>query len=186
MGNREALLDGAKRCLFEKGYTRTTARDIATAAGVSLAAIGYHFGSTEALLNEALFAAVVEWGNELSEALKSAQQEKGDRFEAVWRSIIASFPAHRPLWATQFELIGQIDRLPQLHDFLVQSQRTGRDELAQLFSAIDPASPSARAVGAFHQALLAGVMVQWLVDPSTALSAADLAEALRTVAAAGT
>ncbi len=55
MGNREDLLAGARRCLFEKGYSCTTVRDIATAAGgVSMAAIGYHFGSKEALLNEAL------------------------------------------------------------------------------------------------------------------------------------
>jgi AcrR family transcriptional regulator len=42
VGNREQLLEAAKRCLYEKGYSRTTARDIATAANVSLAAIGYH------------------------------------------------------------------------------------------------------------------------------------------------
>ncbi|MET1071471.1 MAG: TetR family transcriptional regulator, partial [Umezawaea sp.] len=34
MGNREDLLVGAKRCLLDKGYARTTARDIATEAGV--------------------------------------------------------------------------------------------------------------------------------------------------------
>jgi hypothetical protein len=39
MGNRDALLSAAKKCLLEKGYNRTTARDIASAAGVSLAAI---------------------------------------------------------------------------------------------------------------------------------------------------
>src|SRR6185437_10410782 len=50
MGNREDLLEGAKRCLLEKGYRATTARDIAAASGVSLAAIGYHFGSKEALM----------------------------------------------------------------------------------------------------------------------------------------
>ena len=33
MGNREALLEGAKRCLLEKGYSRTTARDIADEIG---------------------------------------------------------------------------------------------------------------------------------------------------------
>ena len=54
MGNREALIEGAKTCLMEKGYNRTTARDIATAAGVSLAAIGYHFGSKDDLMNEAM------------------------------------------------------------------------------------------------------------------------------------
>jgi len=183
MGNREALIEGAKRCLNEKGYTRTTSRDIATAAGVSLAAIGYHFGSTEALLNEALFAAVEEWGQQLSAALSAPPSGEDDRFEAVWTSIIGSLPAHRPLWTTQFEIVGQVDRLPQLREFLVQAQAKGREELATLFSGIDPASPSARAVGAFHQALLAGMMVQWLIDPATALSAADLTQALRLVAA---
>ena len=43
MTNRDALLLAAKKCLLEKGLNRTTARDIASAAGVSLAAIGYHF-----------------------------------------------------------------------------------------------------------------------------------------------
>ncbi|MGH3910201.1 MAG: TetR/AcrR family transcriptional regulator, partial [Pseudonocardiaceae bacterium] len=69
MGNREALLAGAKQCLYEKGYGRTTARDIAAASGVSLAAIGYHFGSKEALLNAALMQATMEWGEELERAL---------------------------------------------------------------------------------------------------------------------
>ena len=52
MNNREALLVAAKQCLLEKGYARTTARDIASAAKVSLAAIGYHFSSKDALLTE--------------------------------------------------------------------------------------------------------------------------------------
>ena len=33
MGNREDLLAAAKRCLYEKGYAHTTARDIAAASG---------------------------------------------------------------------------------------------------------------------------------------------------------
>src|SRR5215472_17197961 len=52
-GNREDLLAGALECLKTKGWTRTTVRDIAAAAGVNHAAIGYHFGSREALLIEA-------------------------------------------------------------------------------------------------------------------------------------
>ncbi|WP_031080407.1 TetR family transcriptional regulator, partial [Streptomyces sp. NRRL WC-3549] len=40
MGNREDLLKGAKQCLVERGWARTTVRDIAAAAGVSHAAIG--------------------------------------------------------------------------------------------------------------------------------------------------
>jgi hypothetical protein len=37
-----------------RGYARTTARDLAAESGANLASIGYHFGSKEALLNEAL------------------------------------------------------------------------------------------------------------------------------------
>ena len=35
MGHREDLLAGAVRCLREKGYGRTTARDIVAASGAS-------------------------------------------------------------------------------------------------------------------------------------------------------
>ena len=50
MGHREDLLEGAKRCLLEKGYGRTTARDLVQASGTNLASIGYHYGSKDALL----------------------------------------------------------------------------------------------------------------------------------------
>jgi AcrR family transcriptional regulator len=177
MGNREDLLVGAKRCLAEKGYTSTTSRDITTAAGTSQAAIGYHFGSTDALLREALFSAMEEWGEELGETLGGTA---GD-FEAIWTSVIESLPKHRRLWSTQFELIGQIDQLPQLRDFLVEGQRAGRAALAGLFGHTDP--DTAGPVGALYQALLAGVMSQWLVDPERALTPQQLTEALRLVAA---
>ncbi|MFE3187699.1 helix-turn-helix domain-containing protein [Nocardia sp. NPDC059240] len=55
-------LAGARECLFGKGYARTTVRDIATASGVSMAAVGHHFGSKEALLTAALGEATREWG----------------------------------------------------------------------------------------------------------------------------
>ena len=70
MGNREALLAGARQCLYERGYARTTAH-IAAAAGVSLAAIGYHFGSKEALLNAAMMNATGEWAEQLERVLEA-------------------------------------------------------------------------------------------------------------------
>jgi hypothetical protein len=42
----------------------------------------------------------------------------------------------------------------------------------------------AQAVGSVHQALLSGILVQWLVDPDRAPSAGDLTSALRTIAEA--
>jgi len=182
MGNRERLLDGAKQCLYEKGFTRTTARDIASAAGTSLAAIGYHFGTTEELLTQAVYAAVADWGEDLGRALAAGHDEQAPdrRFEAIWTQVIGTFAEHRPLWAVQFELVGQADRLPELRAFLAEAQRRGRAELAGLF---DGGTVADERVGAFYQALLAGVMTQLLVDPEGAPSARDLTEALRLVAA---
>jgi hypothetical protein len=40
----------------------------------------------------------------------------------------------------------------------------------------------AGAVGSLHQALVSGVLVQWLIDPDRAPSPADLAAAMATIA----
>ena len=188
MGNREDLLAGAKRCLYEKGYGRTTARDIAAASGVSLAAIGYHFGSKEALLNAALIQATEEWGDELERALTADTDPDAppiERFEAVWTRVIESLAAHRPLWAAQFEIFAQIDRAPEIREFLAEAQQRGRLGLAALLQNIDPTveKEKAQAVGGFYHALLSGVLVQWLTDPQRAPSGHDLATALRTIVA---
>src|SRR5688500_12049348 len=125
MGNREDLLAGAKECLVEKGYARTTARDIATRAGVSLAAIGYHFGRKEALLGEALQQALADWGDEL-EALLAA----GGDFTTAWTQVIESFDRSRPLWAIQFELLAHLERHPELRESFAEANKRARLGLA--------------------------------------------------------
>ncbi|WP_328870970.1 TetR/AcrR family transcriptional regulator [Streptomyces sp. NBC_00287] len=47
---RLKLLEGALRTLVEQGIAKTSARSIATTAGVNQALIFYHFGSVDALL----------------------------------------------------------------------------------------------------------------------------------------
>jgi len=188
MGNREKLLAGAVQCLQEKGYAQTTARDIAAAAGVSLAAIGYHFGSTEGLLGAALQQAMADWGDELERALRADEAVPGRSpaatFAGIWDRVIASVSTHRSLWSTQFELVTQLDRQPQLRAEFLGSQQQARFGLAALFADIDPDHDpdAAELVGTFYQALLTGVVVQHLIDPEHAPSGHDLARALRTVA----
>jgi AcrR family transcriptional regulator len=192
MGNREKLLEGALTCLYEKGYARTTARDIASTAGVSLAAIGYHFGTTEALLNAALHRAMEQWGEELGAALTGGHDADhdagltpGDRFVAIWSRVIDSVTANRALWTTQFEIVTDVGRQPGPHPRQAESQDDARNGLAELFHGIDAAEEPelARTVGGLYQALLTGVVVQHLVDPERAMSGPDLAVALREVTA---
>jgi len=188
MGNREKLLEGALECLYDKGYAHTTARDIASAAGVSLAAIGYHFGTTEALLNAALNRAMEDWGEELEAALNAetdADLAPAERFVAIWSRVIDSVTANRALWTTQFEVVTQLDRLTEMHLLWAESQVGAQNGLAELFHGIDflEEPELARTIGGFYQALLTGVVVQHLVAPARAMSGHDLAVAIRTVAA---
>jgi AcrR family transcriptional regulator len=186
MGHREDLLKGAKRCLFEKGYARTTARDIVAASGANLASIGYHYRSTEALLQAAMIEAIQEWSAELGQALATEIDPDAtplERFEAIWVRIIESFSTHRQLWVATFEAWMEAERSPQLRAFLVDALQQGRLGLAALFqgsgTAVD--EEMARTVGAFYQALLSGIWVQWMIDPQKAPSARSLAEALQKI-----
>ena len=186
MGNREDLLAGARRCLYQKGYANTTARDIATASGTSLAAIGYHFGSKEALLNEARLQAFGDWTDQLARALETELDPATppmERFEAIWTKMIESFETHRPMWLASFEMLAQIDHDPKVRNAVAEAQQRARLGLARLFHGIDPSvdGHQARAVGSFYLALLPGVMAQWLIDPHEAPSGPDLADALRTI-----
>lgn len=185
MGNREALMKGALDCLRHKGFAGTTARDVAQAANVSLAAIGYHFGTVRELMDVALIEATRQWADAVEGQLAAdgerlARLEPLDRFEKVWARIIELFPAHRAVWAAQLEAAAQPDRSKELAEFLARSQEEGRLGLAELFHGKAFADRrTALAVGAAHQALLTGVMAQLLVDPTRAPSARELALAVR-------
>jgi AcrR family transcriptional regulator len=190
MSNREALLEGARKCLSEKGYARTTARDIAAAAGVSLAAIGYHFGTTQALLNEAVFAGIGQWAEELGRLLAEQAGNDGtvlEKFEAVWTRVIQSFAAHRGVLAASYEIMVRAEEVPEVRRRLAAAMEGARIALAELFTDVDAqAEPErARQVGSFYYAILSGLMTQWLVDPDNAPSGSDLATALGEVLSSG-
>jgi AcrR family transcriptional regulator len=188
MGNREALLTAAKKCLLEKGYNRTTARDIASSAGVSLAAIGYHFSSKDALLTEALLLTFGEWDRELQQALRtivSADVSPRERFEATWAKVISTFETHRSMWVANFEIFTQMVSQSETREFLTGNLHAARTGLAAMFLNQEESSISehtAKTIGTFLHVLLSGLIAQWLIDPTSALSAKDLTEALRSTA----
>ncbi|ARQ70771.1 TetR/AcrR family transcriptional regulator [Streptomyces marincola] len=185
MGHREDLLAGARRCLYEKGYARTTARDIVEASGANLASIGYHYGTKEALLNAAIMEAAEEWAQELKRALADVGDLPADpiaRFERTWTRVIELFARHRPVWAAQFDAITQLDHVPEVRKFFSEAQQAAQENLVALLLG-DARLPeqTETAVGQFYHALLSGVMMQWMVDPEHAPTGEALAEALRTV-----
>jgi AcrR family transcriptional regulator len=188
LSNRDALLLAAKKCLLNKGYNRTTARDIASAAGVSLAAIGYHFSSKEALLTEALLLAFGEWDQDLQRALRTAIPSSvapAERFEATWAKMIATFETHRPLWIANFEIFSQMVGQPATREMIAGKLHMARAGLAAMFLNQNESTLSdetVRTIGTFHHVLLSGLVLQWLIDPASALSAKDLTKSLRATA----
>jgi AcrR family transcriptional regulator len=187
MGHRQDLLAGAVACLREKGYARTTARDIVTASSTNLGSIGYHYGSTEALLNAAVLAAIDEWGTELNRAMAAGIDPAAPfprRFEQYWATVLGTFADYRQVWAASVDLFVVADRVADVRAAIANGLQDGRMAWASLLHGIDPAAEpeKAQAVGSVHQALLSGVLVQWLVDPGRAPSAADLTSGLRAIA----
>ena len=186
MGHREDLLDGAVRCLREKGYAQTTARDIVAASGTNLASIGYHYGSTKALLNAAVMKAMDDFGEQLAQAIGTEEDKAApplERFERLLSRVIDSFRTNRQVWLATFDIFTVAQRDPEVRAAVADGLEDARTLWAQMIYGVDAADPRARAIGSLHQALVSGILVQWLIDPERAPSSADLAHALQAIAA---
>ncbi|MEV6293585.1 TetR/AcrR family transcriptional regulator [Streptomyces sp. NPDC004059] len=190
MGHREDLLEGAKRCLLEKGFLRTTARDIVKASGTNLASIGYHYGSKAELLVQAYISLIEGVGERFDPGLGGTVTEPPgslERFQEVWTSILRTVPESRAIWMLSFELMFQDERLEEVRKLLAEAQEGGRSGLVAMFSGIPESDVDKETVdteGRFYQTLLNGLMVQWLFDPDSATTAEQLTEGLRRIIAA--
>jgi AcrR family transcriptional regulator len=187
MGNREDLLAGAKRCLLEKGYAATTARDIAAASGVSLAAIGYHFGSKDALMNEAVYLSVGDWADEVQRVMGAAAAgaTPRQRFELAMGHTLESFEGPgRALWAAQLELLSVAQHNEELRAFLAGIQMLAGQGLAEFFVGISPENEpdASRLAGPVMHSLFIGLMAKYFLDPKQAASAADFTAGMRVIA----
>jgi AcrR family transcriptional regulator len=188
MGHREDLLDGAKRCLLDKGWARTTARDIVAASGANLASIGYHYGSKDALMREALCAVMGDWADDVQQALTAEIGGPGAavRYETRWARALELFTRHRAMWRAQLEAVLQVERDPELRDAVGRAQPAGRGGLVALFHGIeetDVDEDAARVLGSFYLTLVSGVIMQMVIDPDATPSARDLVEAMRRIVA---
>ncbi|MBF6084965.1 TetR/AcrR family transcriptional regulator [Nocardia cyriacigeorgica] len=179
MGNKEDLLAAARACVYERGFAATTARDIANAAGVSLAAIGYHFGSKERLLTEALTAeSGREIGDALDERIKAASQDgrsPAQAFPLVWNDIAEVFARNRQMLVASVENIIRIHRTPSETAHMSGLLAEAVAEMAELVAQSHPelSEEQARAVARLYFALLNGLALQWITEPEGELPSGD-------------
>ncbi|WP_436527772.1 TetR/AcrR family transcriptional regulator [Actinoplanes sp. HUAS TT8] len=186
MGHREELLKGAKKALLEKGYARTTARDIVALSGTNLASIGYHYGSTDALMTAAMLSAMEEWGDTLGRALGEPGEPEADPMLDFWRRVIRSIQTDRGLWLASVEVALQAEHNPQLREQLAGGVRAGRSGMAAMLSGIPEDQlddATVRSLGSVQMALMSGVLTQWLTDPENAPRAEDIVAGIRALSA---
>jgi AcrR family transcriptional regulator len=186
MGNREALLAGAKRCIAEKGYAHTTARDIVAASGTNLASIGYHFGSKDALLDAAILDWFNDWDGDVEAALRDQHDgSSADRLAAFLDVVIGNTRAERALAAASLQWIAQIEFSDHIRGKLAETYARARRDFAAMLLGVtvdEVDDDTARAVGSLGLALVNGVVLQALIDPERAPSGRDIAAAVRVVA----
>jgi AcrR family transcriptional regulator len=140
-------------------------------------AIGYHDGTKDDLLTTALS----EWGDDLGKALAAATHPEAlpaERFAATWTQVVRSFGENHRLWAVQFELLAFLEQKPELRAAFAETDQQARLGLAELFD-----RPGDEPVGAVYQALIGGLTSQWLVDPESTPTGAELRAAVVGIAA---
>ncbi|MHA7959147.1 TetR/AcrR family transcriptional regulator [Streptomyces sp. L500] len=189
MGHREDLLEGAKCCLLEKGWVRTTARDIVAASGANLASIGYHYGSKDALMMEGFLKLTEDWGERITDTLAGAvgaAASREERLAAVIDGIVANFPEDERFWSAQLEVMGQLGNHPELKRRFAEMLPYGREGLVAVFEGVDDTEvpeDATRTSGHVYYSLFTGLWVLWLIDPRQVPSGRDVVEGMGRVVA---
>jgi AcrR family transcriptional regulator len=184
--HRNLLLAAAQRLLTTKGYARTTARDLVAESGTNLASIGYHFGSKEALLNEAIGASFMAWTERLDRIGRDVGGEAPlERLLASWRAMTEDFAEVRPLFVAFLEALAQAERAPELRAQLAEQYEQLRARLGETVTdAVGLGEDDARHVASFLIAVSDGLLLQWFLDVERSATGDELAGAvLRALAA---
>lgn len=187
MGNREDLLTGARQVILERGVAKATARDIASAAGVSLAAIGYHFGSKEELLTAALMESL---GSGIGDEMESVVQQTAalpllEGFAALWNRMPEVFAAHREALLASLENSVRVLRDPQASRALADAAGEGSLGIAEHLRAARPdlSDADVAAVAQLDFVLVQSLGILWLMNPDALPTGDQLARAVAVLAA---
>lgn len=190
MSHRDALLDAARRLILEKGFAATTARDLVAASDTNLGSIGYHFGSREALLNQAIEELFDEWTEVLAGAAFAEEGASAlERLTASWRATQATLDEHRALIRAFIEALAHAERSPAFRKQMRSHYRRSQRAVARLVEAA--LGPEAVARGAdpmvvavFLIAVFDGLAIQFRIAPEDTPSGDELIGALAAARAA--
>ncbi len=189
MGNREDLLTGARQVILERGVARATARDIATAAGVSLAAIGYHFGSKDELISAALTESL---GSGIGDAMEAVVEETAalplidgfatlfDRMPAIFadnrEALVASFENSLMVWRDAAASRTLAGAMQEAHLGIVDVLQSARPDLS---------AEDLDAIAKLEFVLVQSLGLLWIISPDSLPTGDELARAVTAIAGNG-
>lgn len=85
---KERLLTAAEDLFAQFGFAGTSLRQVTTRADVNIAAVNYHFGSKENLVNEVFRRRLDELSQKRLAALAAAREANPDNLEAILAAFI--------------------------------------------------------------------------------------------------
>ncbi|MFN8020384.1 MAG: TetR family transcriptional regulator [Acidimicrobiales bacterium] len=167
MSHRERLLAAARRCLVTRGYARTTARDLVAESDTNLASIGYHFGSKDELLTQALVLTQAEYVEKVMAVVAQAAggPHRREQRRDAWVEMVAKFGDERPLSIAFFEALVEAQRTPELRAALAESYRAMRERIAESLGSSFSSDEERDAAAAYVIAVSDGLIIQHLLDP---------------------
>lgn len=189
MGNREDLLAGARQVILERGVARATARDIATAAGVSLAAIGYHFGSKDELISAALTESL---GSGIGDAMEAVVEETAslpliDGFAALFDRMPGIFADNREALVASFENSVMVWRDAAASRTLAGAMQEAHLGIVDVLQSARPdlSAEDLDAIAKFEFVLVQSLGLLWIISPDSLPSGDELARAVTAIAGDG-
>lgn len=181
--HRQKLLEGALECLRTKGYAGTTSRDIAAAAGANLGSIGYHFGSKDALLNEAVILGFRNWTEHLARRARAVEaSDPLERLRLSWEAMSAELQDQEGLLQAFLEALAPASRSPELRAQLAGFYREAREEVATIVGESlgedREAKVAAMIIASLLIAVFDGLQLQWFLEPEQTPAADEIGKAL--------
>jgi AcrR family transcriptional regulator len=180
--HRDALLSAARTLTRHSGRGEITARDLVAASGTNLGSISYHFGSKDALLDEAAKLVFEEWAQTVARTVSADHDAPpARRFARALELILDDFDAMRPYFLGFIQIVAGSERSPETREQLIAHYRKQRDTVTAMIAeplsaSIDP--EDARHIASLLMSVSDGLMLQSLIDPDDVPTSRQLTMAL--------
>jgi AcrR family transcriptional regulator len=155
----------------QSGRGDITARDLVAESSTNLGSISYHFGSKDALLDEAAKLVFEEWAQTIARTISAdPDAPPAVRLARSLEMILDDFDAMRPYFLGFIQIVAGSERSPETREQLVAHYRRQRDTVTTMIteSLSDGIAPEdARHIASLLMSVSDGLMLQSLIDPDS-------------------